>query len=286
MTRPMSSGQFRAMFARPRGRMGDAGADFDAQASQQGGTAGAGAAAGLFGPEAAPVGQIVGSYVGGHAREWASDVWGTVSGWFSSTAACYCQLGACDDNDDWDIGKFNIIRGTCGSPEARAIIDKIMTDKGNALRASGFNVDKANEIENCGKLAAYTECAKRGWHVPQVSAASLFFAKMDADCRSKGYQGWNGQSCAAFPKAPKDSCPGGVSLHSVPGRFMDNGKCIECPNGVRRTAQWGKDTSVPWLECVPMPLAKKVVIGTAAVGTTAAVGWALYTFVPWRRLFG
>lgn len=221
------------------------------------------------GPLAAPVGAAIGSFIGGNLRSWAKGAWSGIKGLFSHTAGCVCQLGACADDDDdvIDMVKYNILKSQCKSPEAQALIEKTVI--------AHIGPDQ-NEMRICARLAAFAKCRDENWVIPNPEAVA--FAKADADCKAKGYAGWNGTNCVAIPQLPKP-CPGGERdasgmMHGFRG--LDD-QCVFCPNGTRRK-------STEWLlndvnfECIPsvstgvvaqfsaLSTPKKVAVGAVAAG--------------------
>lgn len=273
----------RALVRQPRQRalrLRDFG-DATSTGTDAGATAGAAYASSQFGPEAGPIGAAVGGFVGGK-------IGGAVSSMFGGGAApCECQLGACDDSDNLDLTKYNILRSHA-DPSVAALIDHqveaSMPDVRAKLAAAGAGEAGkalADRIEICAKLTAYAQAAAAHWTLGP-SPAVLAFRAADADCRAKGYAGWNGSFCVAVPHVAMP-CPGqgrNAAGDNLTYRTPE-GACVSCPGGV----EWvNRGQANAYFRCKPPPMspAKKAAVATVAVGVVAGVGWALWTFKPWR----
>lgn len=169
-------------------------------------------------------------------------------------ANCECVMGACDGDNNFDMGKYNVLQSQCLSPEHQANIESTVLAAMAASRAvQGDNnaLREANDrIEICMKLAAFAKCRdeKSG-----PSEAELEFMKKNSECVADGMAAWNGVQCVAKPST-NPGCPGQA--------YMNNDmKCVSCPNGVKKTALFGKSgpggSLVEWFECSSVPVAAK-----------------------------
>lgn len=246
-----------------------------------GASAGAAYASAEFGPEAGPVGAAIGGFVGGKLGGAVGSIFG------GGGAACECQLGSCDDDDNLDLAKYNVLRAQC-DPAVAGLIDRAVEQQMVGVRAQLANVpgggDIANRFEICGKLAAYAKAAAEHWTVPPNNTAAQVWRAQDAACKAQGYAAWNGSHCVAVPKVPLP-CPGaGRNKAGDLLTYRDkDGNCVSCPNGVETVNQGQANMS---FRCKETTLAAKVVKTTAVVAGVGALGWVAWKFVPWRALFG
>ena len=210
----------------------------DALAAKGGEAGGAAVAGALLGPEAAPIGAAVGKYVGGSLRSWGSSLVG------GGAAPCDCQLGACNDDNNFDHDKFMILAGNCKDPKVRAVIEKIVADTMVPYRNTQSDLTKSlnDRLEICSLLAGYAQCAANNW------------------------------TSAKTPQAP---CPANASR-------SDDGSC-KCDAGIEYDqAQWanGVPACVPEREAASEMSTGKRVALAAGLGLLGYVAFRLATKKP------
>jgi len=272
---------------RPRARpgraargFGDFGQEIDDAGEKQGASSGADAATGLLGPEAAPVGAVIGGYVGRHSREWAKGIFDTVAGWFGGgSAPCECQLGACNDSDDFDPGKYTILRGQI-DPVVATIIDHVVVDRMIAIRQEQQDLDESNRTEICMKLAAYAQAAREHWAappppphpggkawnpfeggLPPYVQKRLAVTQKVAECSAQGLV-YDGASCVPIPHLTKPTTTPPGSLPVVGPQERDRGDVPRLPRTPTQTA----------------------VASAVSVASVAGLAYSVWRFIPWKAL--
>jgi len=259
---------------RPRARPGRAAfGNAAGDAGREGGSkAGAAYATAEFGPEAAPIGAWIGGFVGG-------SVGGGISELFDPSAPCECMLGACNDDDDLDLAKYNILRSHA-DPKIAEIIDHMVVETMGPVRAQVGNVpggaDLANRIEICLKLELYAEAARQGLKLPPAAAPPPVTAKFNPD-----------------------TCQGERDSRGLFTRYRaKNGECIFCPGGVGH--DFTNSNDLKWF-CLPVALpapdaprgdvprlprtpTQTAVASAVSVASVAGLAYSVWKFIPWKAL--